>query len=1669
MRVKKAKLLSVFFLAGIMSFQMNSIVSAAPENVQIGSEVWETPQLPRAAKEVSGINQTEISLNETTGDGTWQFLFDVPDYKTSGIPMPDAEEQDFDFKEWNDQNWQNIKVPGETLMQGFDVLTNNEYYYQRNVTIPKDYAGHNILLRFDGVYSNTRVWLDGKFVRLHEGGFTSWDCDLTEFVTPGETVTLTVGVTSLYGSTEGIWNPDPETNSGLDDPSHAVPYARHNLHGILRDVSLIALAPDYIARTYVKTEFDENFKNADLEVTAQLGMVSEEAQLLVELLDGDTMITSGVIDYSEKSDDLGELPELMNEAETLLEKNKENLYTSCKDAEEGEYSEKAYQTLEEKYDQAERFRTGQYRLSQAKKLVLPVENPKQWNAEHPNLYTLRTTLKVDGKEIQVNEEKVGFREITYGGSDGSQANKVYVNGSEVKLRGTNRHDMSYEMGRSITKEQAWNEIKAYKEANINFIRTSHYPPSEDILEACDELGIYVLEEAPVCFQGSWGVTVYGKYETYMNQFTEMIERDRNHPSIIIWSLGNESTYANIVDHLGKDPLGDEKTYVKDVDPTRPIILSFPKSGDPAFTDLNSRHYSNVTGNLGSKTQPQLHDEFAHVACYNFDELTRDTNVRNFWGESLKKGWENIFNSEGALGCAIWGGVDEVFHIPEGTSGGYGNGSSGPTTGTGEWGCILDVYGREKPEAYLVKKAFSPIRVDEEKCIMYAGGSVTIPVSNWYDHTNFNELKLIWSADGGEAHEVFGFLDLAPHQNGTITLTGVPEETEILNLKFYENNGHLADEYNVNLVEQGYGFIPACENAPVINETEDTITISGNEFSVSFGKDTGLIKEGKYDDTVMLTGGPYLHVAEVDLGAWIPEKDDGITAELKDNWVVVTLKGSYADGQGVEFIVKISGNGIIDTQYTLTTELSDTLSTKLSKDGGLKEVGVRYDIPLGMENVSWLRDGLYSSYPEDHLGRNEGTAYLSRDGYGSYTAEERYGVIPDWPWNLDTKNYFIYDENDANNGLVTNDFKAMREHIWNYNVNYGNDMHISVESSDADVAARVAVEAPVTYIDDRDSNIKYEGSWSKTTPGGAYDSTEMETSQNGAASELSFTGTGIRCIGSIPTAAKCKVYIDGELRDVIELISNVDTKQQPLYAVSDLSNEQHTIKLEAVLETGEKLVLDAFEVLNTSENTKRLTSSLIVNNQWYYRGLSSSWGNYLGNPGTLQKNSSGNVTVRLTNEDTLIWQILPSVSQVMIGRVEGQEDLLQVSYTISNETEDTTLTYQWYRIPAGGTDDQAQLLEGENQDTLNTANLLPGKIYCVVTPSLPGYQGMEVSSNQITVGEGTYKVVDVKGSDAEAKLSVSGCWVDKDADKTEIQSAYGKSLAYLMSADNGKLTFTFTGNGISWLGVRQNNRGIAKVQIDGEEPVEIDTYSGNSAAQYAVLFEKRFDSAGEHTLTIECNGKNPLSKGGNIAVDALIVTNDAEGANDPSSENSDAEGVNDLSSEINDAEGANDILGETDNADAALEYNMVKTASHRKVSVMNTVVSNERNNLETVTKELKEAIAAFKQSKAGSEGISHQWGEWVVKKPATEIEEGEKQRTCQVCGMIQTEKMEKLPGGTTDSGTDESNGSLEKGDQSGMVPDTGDSLRDSVLIMTIISGLILVGGVILRILVKKRQR
>ncbi|MBC8547562.1 FIVAR domain-containing protein [Clostridiaceae bacterium NSJ-31] len=1430
-------------LAGAMALQTGAVsvfateeplAGANWEEVEIGSDVWETPEIPRAAKSLAGVAQPEIVLNETTGDGTWKFLFEVPDYKTSGIPAPTAEQQDFDFTVWADEQWEDIKVPGEPLMQGFDILNNNEYYYQREITIPEDYAGNRVLVRFDGVYSNARVWIDGKYIRAHVGGFTTWDCDITDYAAPGQTVTMTVGVADIYTNTKGIWNPD---GAQVNNPANAAEYAHHNMGGINRDVSLVAMPYNYIAHTYINTDFDANFIDADLEVTAQVGLLSQDATLKVELLDGDAVVTAAEVPFEREQAQLQNLPELLAEANTLIAENADNLYEG-ETGEIGQYSKAAYNTLVEKRDAALKLIYDSMELSAAKKVTIPVAAPKQWDAEHPNLYTLRTTLLVDGEEVQVNEERFGFREIHYGGRDGTDVNRVYVNGKEVKLRGTCRHDVSYDLGRSITRENAYAEIAAYKKANINHIRTSHYPADENLLDACDEMGIYVEQETAVCFQGPWA-DVASKYEDFGPQFTEMIERDRNRPSILIWSLGNESNYNKVKSQSGGDAFGDERAYLEDVDRTRPCIFSFPNTGEPAnLYDIYSQHYAGVTGGMGSSGKPVLHDEYAHIACYNLDELQRDVNVRNFWGESVKKGWENIFQTAGALGGALWGSV-------------------------------LDAYLREKPEAYLTKKAYSPVRVVEEDCYV-ANNVLNIAVKNWFDHTNYNELELEYSVDGGEAKRIAVTNDIAPHSNGVVTVEGIDSNAQTVNLKFYTQDGTMVDESNVKLAEIAYSFTPASEAAPAIADEADQIVVSGEGFSVAFSKETGLISEAKFGDQVLITGGPYLNLNGNSMKSWIPAEIDGVTAKIEGNLAVVTLNGAYKNGQGMRFDLKISGNGIITTDYTLTTAPAS--------GSGLKEVGLSYDIPGGVESVSWLRNGLYSAYPEDHIGRNEGTALKVREN--ADTEPDQYGVLPKWPWKDDMKNYFVYATDDLNNGVMTNDFKTMREHIWYYDVNYSSDENapcISVEADGSGEAARVAITYDLGYIDDRDSSIVYEGGWGTYNASADYAGTETFSTTLGATAELTFEGTGVRYIGSKQNnVGKVKVYIDGEFKEEIDTYSNLgnELKQSVIYSIEGLENGTHTIKLETSGGKFNCIVVDAFEVLKEGGTTIKEDTQLIINNQWYYPNL--GWGNYTGRAGSLANGSKGSSTIRLTNQKNFTVGVIPSVSNVVVA--EGENNELSVSYELKNPTEDTAVELQWYRVPVGDPDSKAQAIEGATGATLDASGLSANKVYCTVTLKEGDVSGSTVKSNAVEIGKNLFRYVDiVEDSTLFTFEGEKGEEYKTDADKSWTANAYNKTVTYLMDTKNpASVSFRFTGSGIRWVGAKENNQGIAHVVIDGGDPIPVDLFDANATTGTQVnevLFEQIWEETGSHTIEIVRTGeKNADSLAANISLDAFIVIN-----------------------------------------------------------------------------------------------------------------------------------------------------------------------------------------------------
>ena len=203
---------------------------------------------------------------------------------------------------------------------------------------------------------------------------------------------------------------------------------------------------------------------------------------------------------------------------------------------------------------------------------------------------------------------------------------------------------------------------------MNFVRTSHYPPSERFLEFCNRYGIYVESETAVCFVDTYRQKNYAPGNTqsdsaytdrYLGQCQEMVKAFRSHPSVLFWSIGNESVYGTNF-QLCWD-------WVKATDTTRPVIFSYPGSAvekKAKIFDILSMHYQNVYGNInqwGMSTRnfqghgiPALYDEWAHPACYTYATLQTDPNIREFWGKSIDMMWDGLYNAPGGLGGAYLG-------------------------------------------------------------------------------------------------------------------------------------------------------------------------------------------------------------------------------------------------------------------------------------------------------------------------------------------------------------------------------------------------------------------------------------------------------------------------------------------------------------------------------------------------------------------------------------------------------------------------------------------------------------------------------------------------------------------------------------------------------------------------------------------------------------------------------------------------------------------------------------------------------------------------------------------------------------------------------------------------------------------------------------------------------
>ncbi|MFV0505121.1 MAG: glycoside hydrolase family 2 TIM barrel-domain containing protein [Bacteroidales bacterium] len=856
-------------------------------------------------KEFKGLEDFKISL-----DGTWKF-------------SPSPEES---FQEKNDaSSWQDIEVPGEWVMQGFEVDAGKSAAYHRTFSVPSSWEGCRIKLKCEAVYSECTIWINGQMVGGHLGGFTAFELDITDAVKKG-TNTIAMSVRS---------------ESVVDTLSSGSQYAVHPLGGISRSIYLVALPDVNIASMHVQTSFDKLYENAVLET---------EINLANEASTGRTAVLHFLL-----TDANGTKVSFDGEAQMTVD------------------VEKGMQT--------------------AIKMKMDVTKPKKWDAEHPNLYYLNCTLFVDGKEQTTVSRRFGFRQIEVRG------NQVFVNNMPIKLRGVCRHEVHPLRGRSLNGNQWYEDVKIFREGNVNYIRTSHYPPSEKLLEACDELGMFVEVEGPFCWASKKNVNNSNYFEAIVQPVLEMVEINKSHPSVLIWSIANESYDFD-------DLFKETSDLVKKADPSRPRNFSqYGPDGDGGYLEIANNHYPGPGGPEKYKNyeRPITFDEYCHLNAYNRFELMTDPGIRDYWGDILYHMWENMYASKGVLGGALWAGIDDSFFLP-----------SGKVVGYGTWGPI-DGWRRPKPEYWHMKKIYSPVKI---KLINGVGDkAVKLSIENRFFFSNLNECRIEWSNNKEK-----GQLSVDAQAGASIeaTLPFSYDKLENLKLRVYKDSEVPVDEYSFDL---------STPNIEEHKETDDEFHWStkgstqlavSNKIRVEIGNRALQVYDSKGNK--VMDGFPTLMLVSAN------DKGDTQMTKQTPDYTLYSPTASNRRIHSIDLTKNDEGSftvsltegydeavGTLQMHFSADGAINMDYSYSMMKNENFRQWGLALRLPENFTKLRWERKGLWTVYPKDHIGRLAGEALLtySHDLCGLAGPSKQ----PNYAYNQDQTQY------------GSNDFRSTKRNVY----------------------------------------------------------------------------------------------------------------------------------------------------------------------------------------------------------------------------------------------------------------------------------------------------------------------------------------------------------------------------------------------------------------------------------------------------------------------------------------------------------------------------------------------------------------------------------------------------------------------------------------------------------------
>lgn len=858
------------------------------------------------------------------------------------------------FKDdYDTEDWSTLKVPANWEMHGFDVPIYVNVQYPHEATPPVMQKHYNPVGSYKRTFTIPENW-KGQEIYLHFGAVSSamyvWVNEQQVGYSEDSKTPAEFNITKYLKKGENSLAVEVYRWS---DGSYLEDQDFWRMSGLTRDVFLMARNPQHIRDFRVNSSLVNNYQDGDLKVDVEvINTAATTPSLAVDavLLDGETKIA-----------------EMNQTVQTAAQPVKVSLNAT-------------------------------------------VPAAKAWTAENPNLYQLLITLKDEaGKTIEVLRQDVGFRTIEIKNA------QLLVNGVAIYLKGVNIHEHNDTTGHYQDEATMLKDILLMKSHNINAVRTSHYPQPERWYELCNQYGIFLIDEANVESHGmGYGAKSLAKdpawKDAHLFRTRNMFERDKNHPSIIIWSLGNEAgngvnfeaTYA----------------YLKSVDTTRPVQYEQAHGG--ANTDIVCPMYARMKNmedyakKVPAPTKPYIQCEYAHA-------------MGNSVG-NLQDYWDLIEKYPVLQGGFIWDWVDQgiLTHDDQGNKywayGGDLGGDTLPTDGNFCCNGIINPDRTIKPTLIEVGKVYQHIGF---KPVNLNNGEIEI--KNKYSFTNLSEFTFNWEvvADGqvlksGEITD----LELAPNTSKKVQLdtkVEVKPATEyFLNIsaKLKNAKGILQagtkmayEQFQLPLPYKPMMAASSINEAASLKEEGNTIFVVGQGFKMSFSKDEATLKSYQLDGKEMLLAGPVPNFWRAPIDNDFGNGLDKRSRVWRKAGEQKTVKSATAKQAGKSVIVSFNFDlnnekGQVIANYTSNYtvlgngEVQVSNNFKMVKDS-LPEIirfGMNLVMPREFDRMSWLGRGPHESYQDRYTSALVGLySGLVADQYFAYIRPQENGNKTDVRW------------------------------------------------------------------------------------------------------------------------------------------------------------------------------------------------------------------------------------------------------------------------------------------------------------------------------------------------------------------------------------------------------------------------------------------------------------------------------------------------------------------------------------------------------------------------------------------------------------------------------------------------------------------------------------------------